>query len=137
VFANEFQANIEADAHDDPCQPCFYRAHRALNRLGAVIMAPLPSLVDILLPLACIFAEFAVCCYVPSTYITAPRPARLEWLKSLHGEGRLLHVVGLPSQPSTMESPGMWLCVFSSREQRDALVRPAYEVRDSMVYVAG
>jgi hypothetical protein len=136
-FANEFQANIEADSHDDPCQPGFYRLHKAANRLGAVIMAPMPKLVDILLPLACIFADNAVCCHVRSTYITAPVPARLDWLKSLHKEGRLLHIVGLPSQPSSMESPGLWLCVFPSRERRDACVRPAYEVRDSMVYVAG
>jgi hypothetical protein len=137
VFSNEFQANLEADVHEDPCQPSFYRIRKAAGQLGAVIMAPLPRLVDLLLPLACVFAEHVVCCHVASTYITAPVAARLAWLKSLHGEGRLLHIVGLPSQPSTMESPGLWLCVFPSRARRDECVRPAYELRDSMVYVAG
>jgi hypothetical protein len=137
VCANEFQANIEADMHEDPCQPSFFRKLRSAGRLGAVIMAPLHRIIDILFPLACVFAENVVCCHVPSTYITAPVAARLAWLKALHSEGRLLHIVGLPSQPSTMESPGLWLCVFPSRERRDALVKPAYEVRDSMVYVAG
>jgi hypothetical protein len=137
VVANEFQANVDADSHDDPCQPGFYRGLHAAGKLGAVVMAPLPRIVDILLPLACTFAEHAVCCHVPAMYITAPVPARLAWLKSLHSEGRLLHIVGLPSQPSTMESPGLWLCVFPSRERRDTSVRPAYELRDSMVYVAG
>jgi hypothetical protein len=137
VLANEFQANIEAEMHEDPCQPGFFRKLKSSGRLGAVVMAPLPRIVDILFPLACIFAEHAVCCHVPSTYITAPVTARLAWLKALHREGRLLHIVGLPSQPSTMESPGLWLCVFKSRECRDAAVQPAYELRDSMLYVAG
>jgi hypothetical protein len=137
VLANEFQANIPADSHEDPCQPEFYRLHRAANRLGAVIMAPLPRLVDILLPLACIFAENVVCCHVSSTYVTAPVTARLAWLKSLHEDGRLLYILGLPSQPSSMESPGLWLCVFPSCDRRAASVRPAYEVRDSIVYAAG
>jgi hypothetical protein len=136
VYSNEFHKNCPADGHEDPCQPVTYRKLKEAGQLGAVIMAPWPRLIDLVLPLACMFAEAAVCCHIPGMYITCPATPRAVWLKSLHEHGRVLHILGLPREPSSTEGSGLWLCIFPSREARDQAIRPAYTLHDSVVYVS-
>jgi hypothetical protein len=136
VYSNEYHRNCVADGHEDPCQPVMYKQLKAAGQLGAIVMAPWPRLVDVILPLSCVFAEHAVCCHVQGVYITCPLPPRATWLRSLHNEGRILHIMGLPRAPTSTESSGLWLCIFPSREAREQAIRPAYNLHDSVVYVS-
>jgi hypothetical protein len=136
VYSSEYHRNVVADSHEDPCQPATYKTLKDAGQLGAVVMAPWPRLVDLILPLACMFAEHAVCCHVQGVYITCPVTPRAMWLKNLQVEGRLLHIFGLPREPASTEGSGLWLCIFPSREARDRAIRPAYMLHDSTVYVS-
>jgi len=136
VYSNEYHKSYNADSHEDPCQPVTYKKLKEAGQLGAIVMAPWPRLIDLVLPLACMFAECAVCCHVPGVYITCPVTPRAMWLKTLHVEGRLLHIFGLPREPASTEGSGLWLCIFPSREARDRAIRPAYMLHDSTVYVS-
>ncbi|KAJ9530968.1 hypothetical protein QJQ45_028868, partial [Haematococcus lacustris] len=93
--------------------PAAYRALLQQQPIDAIISSPDPAVLDLLLPLAVIYAHSLVCMLVPHAYLSDAPPARFRWIQQLKQAERLLHVT-CPSLGSGMG----WVMVFSSKAQK-------------------
>ncbi|KAJ9524832.1 hypothetical protein QJQ45_003035 [Haematococcus lacustris] len=98
--------------------PTAYRAQLQRQPIDAIISCPDPTILDLLLPLAVIFAHSLVCMLVPHAYLSDAPPARFRWLQQLKAAERLLYVT-CPSLGSRLG----WIMVFSSSAQREQLLK--------------
>lgn len=94
--------------------PSFVEAQSAGVRMGVIGFSVDEALSDLVLPVACEFAESVVVSRVPPTYITMADPARLSWLRGLHRQGRL----ALIQCPTCV-----WVVVFATAQLQHALRR--------------
>ena len=99
--------------------------------MDAVVMSPWFSFLDIVAPLACLFAASVVCVHVPGHYITDATPARFAWLRNMKMAGRLHLVLGLPR--GLMGRRCIWMCVFASPDIKLRMVRPEYDTRPYLI----
>ncbi|KAJ9526324.1 hypothetical protein QJQ45_009775 [Haematococcus lacustris] len=98
--------------------PAAYRALLQQQPIDAIISNPDPAILDLLLPLAVIYAHSLVCMLVPHAYLSDAPPARFRWIQQLKQAERLLHVT-CPSLGSGMG----WVMVFSSKAQKRHLLK--------------
>ncbi|KAJ9522472.1 hypothetical protein QJQ45_008243 [Haematococcus lacustris] len=98
--------------------PAAYRALLQQQPIDAIISSPDPAVLDLLLPLAVIYAHSLVCMLVPHAYLSDAPPARFRWIQQLKQAERLLHVT-CPSLGSGMG----WVMVFSSKAQKRHLLK--------------
>ncbi|MGQ3285915.1 hypothetical protein, partial [Bosea sp. (in: a-proteobacteria)] len=98
--------------------PTAYRAQLQRQPIDAIISCPDPTILDLLLPLAVIYAHSLVCMLVPHAYLSDAPPARFRWLQQLKAAERLLYVT-CPSLGSRLG----WIMVFSSSAQRQQLLK--------------
>ncbi|KAJ9504506.1 hypothetical protein QJQ45_030417 [Haematococcus lacustris] len=98
--------------------PAAYRAQLQQQPIDAIISSPDPTVLDLLLPLAVIYAHSLVCMLVPHAYLSDAPPARFRWIQQLKQAERLLHVT-CPSLGSGMG----WIMVFSSKGQKRHLLK--------------
>ncbi|KAJ9520169.1 hypothetical protein QJQ45_030084, partial [Haematococcus lacustris] len=71
--------------------PAAYRAQLQQQPIDAIISSPDPTVLDLLLPLAVIYAHSLVCMLVPHAYLSDAPPARFRWIQQLKQAERLLH----------------------------------------------
>ncbi|KAJ9519684.1 hypothetical protein QJQ45_013313 [Haematococcus lacustris] len=98
--------------------PTAYRAQLQRQPIDAIISCPDPTILDLLLPLAVIYAHSLVCMLVPHAFLSDAPPARFRWLQQLKAAERLLYV----TCPSLRSRVG-WFMVFSSSAQRQQLLK--------------
>ena len=72
--------------------------------------------------MAVLYAHHVVCCHVPGHYVTSGPAPRMEWLRLLQNQGRLLVIAGLPAGP--MGRRCIWLCIFRSAALRQLMTKP-------------
>jgi site-specific DNA-cytosine methylase len=102
-------------------QPATYRRIKEERGLDAVIMRPLFTALDLALPLAVEFTTQVVCCQIPGKFLTDAPVARMQWLRQLQQEERLMWVAGRPQVPNGHQC--IWLVVFRSAAVRDVMRR--------------
>jgi hypothetical protein len=142
VLTNEYYpGNFNGDTNEanfrlDPTQPSTFQTWQDKGHcVGGFISIPLPRLLDVVLPLAALTTALVTCFYVPCPYLTSPTQARLEWIKSLQQENRLLIIMGIPREASIAESSGVWMCIFRDTATRSALVdKKYYRANDCCVF---
>ncbi|KAJ9529289.1 hypothetical protein QJQ45_007971, partial [Haematococcus lacustris] len=78
--------------------PTAYRAQLQRQPIDAIISCPDPTILDLLLPLAVIYAHSLVCMLVPHAYLSDAPPARFRWLQQLKAAERLLYYWLAPNQ---------------------------------------
>ena len=87
----------------------------------AVVIAPWPPLLDLVLPLATAGATRVVCCLAPVAYVCDAHVARSRWLGRLRAAGRLVFVPsagpGISPEPASV-----WLVAFATRADAHALL---------------
>jgi hypothetical protein len=105
----------------DPLQPQTYKKLRNQTGLQAVITSPPMAVVDLVLSLAVCATRKVVCLYVPGQFLSgAPRP-RLQYLRKLQEQGRLLL---LTTMDLDQEGQGLWCVIFRSGTYKELLLRP-------------
>ena len=119
VQSNDLDRRWAADSHEDALQPRFWKARAGVD---AVIASPHFAVLDIMLPLAVLAAQYVVCCHVPGHYVSNPTVPRQLWFAELQRQGRLLILLGLPRGAMGMRCA--WVVVFRSAAVMRSMVRP-------------
>ena len=112
VISNESNAHMPAEHHFNVLQPQSWRSMQRLFGVHAVVMTPLFTLVDLVLPLAVAFADQLVACHVQWTYLSEAHGARMTWLRLLQDQGRLHFILGPPRGATVKRC--LWVLVFAS-----------------------
>ena len=93
VMSNDICQHYEARMHENALQPALYRKIKAKGLWDAIISSPWFKMVDLIVPLAVVFANRIVCMHLPDTYISGC----FRGPRALHGRARL----GAPVRRST------------------------------------
>lgn len=92
------------------------------GRLDAIVMCPPIELADLAFINALQYAGSVACMYVCEDYLLTAHPARRALLAQLESLDRMLVVKDLDPNCEYC-----WLCVFASRGERMALLRPGMD----------
>ena len=122
VITNDINPTVPPDTHLDALRHSTYAKLQESKRIHVVVTSPLFAILDLALPLAILYAHHAVCCHVPGHYVTDGPAPRMEWLRQLQSQGRLMVIAGLPRGP--MGRRCIWLCVFRSAALRQIMTKP-------------
>ena len=107
------------DYHYDALQPATYKKLMSEYGSHVIIATPMNGLVDVIVPLAVLYAQHFACCRVPCSYLNDRLlyPARDEWLRRLQNQRRLLVIYPTVSYGGSLLAAGcVWLVVFASQE---------------------
>ena len=125
VVTNDINIQHKAQHHLDTLQPASYKQLRSLyGRRTAFVTSPWFRMLDIVLPLTVLASPQVACMHVPGHYLTDAHPARLQYLRSLLQQGRLVTVMGLPR--SVMGRRCLWLLIFASALVRQRLMKGSH-----------
>ena len=125
VVTNSVHHQDLTDYHYDAMQPESYRKLRLAHGCHVIVATPAYDIIDVVLPLAAMYAQHFACCRVPCRYINDRPlyPARNAWLELMRDQGRLLIVHPTVSEDAFASASGfVWLVVFATEELRQLLV---------------
>ena len=119
VVSNSVVVGADTDYHFDAMQPASYESMRHEVGSHVIIVTPQIDFVDVIMPMAVMYAQHFVCCRVPCRYLNERREysARDAWLKKLEEERRLLVISPAAALDGAMLVAGsVWMLVFASEE---------------------
>ena len=118
VTCNDPLFEWEAERHDNPLQPAFFRGAQRSGAMDVVVSEPPQQVIDLLAPLATMFADVTAW-RLPYKVITeAPLPRRL-WLDRMSRRGRL---VMIPGVEDPVRGQWVWMVLFRTRELKQRLL---------------
>ena len=122
VMTNDINPSMPTHTHCNALLHSTYAHLQERSRIHVIVTSPFFAVLDLALPLAILYAHHAVCCHVPGHYVTDGPSPRMEWLRGLQRQERLVVIAGLPVGP--MGRRCIWLCIFRTRELRQLMVKP-------------
>ena len=122
VITNDINPSMPTHTHLNALLHSTYAKLQEKARIHVIVTSPFFAILDLALPLAVLYAHHVVCCHVPGHYVTDGPSPRMEWLRGLLRQERLMIIAGLPVGP--MGRRCIWLCIFRTKELRQLMVKP-------------
>jgi hypothetical protein len=120
VRTNSLPAGDWAHSHLDAMQPLSYATIKQAVGMHAIILTPVPELIDAMLPIAMRYARHVVCCYMPVMYLRHAHTLRVQFMMHLQAQGRLKLIPG--AVRGDRQTACIWLLVFPTRFQANLMV---------------
>jgi len=115
-FVNSFRPQRAGHTNFDPLSTALHEFYASGVGIDCYVLAVAPELLDLMLPLALVYAHRLVVAYVPVTYVTHAESHRHAWFAGLRREHRLLVVHVEPSQGPALTHG--WLLLFPTQSMR-------------------